>query len=152
MLAGKTNGTALMVGAGTLAVILLLKGSKRVPGILIAVVGATVVVGALDLAARADVSVLGPSRRACLRSPSRGSPMPISSRPDRWARRRPGLVRRHQRALAHLRGADRTHVDPNQEMVGLVPPTWPPDSFRAFPSAAVRHAPPWPRPRGPEPS
>ena len=40
--------------------ILLLKGSKRVPGILIAVVGATVVVGVLDLAARAGVSVLGP--------------------------------------------------------------------------------------------
>ena len=59
VLAGKTNGIALMVGAGTLAVILLLKGSKRVPGILIAVVGATVVVGVLDLAARAGVSVLG---------------------------------------------------------------------------------------------
>ena len=50
---------AFLVGAGTLAVILLLKGSKRVPGILIAVVGATIVVGALDLAARAGVSVLG---------------------------------------------------------------------------------------------
>ena len=37
----------------------LLKGSKRVPGILVAVVGATVVVGVLDLAARAGVSVLG---------------------------------------------------------------------------------------------
>ena len=81
VLAGKTNGAALMVGAGTLAVILLLKGSKRVPGILVAVVGATVIVGALDLATRAGR--VGPglhSRRACLRSPSRGSPMPISSR------------------------------------------------------------------------
>jgi high affinity sulfate transporter 1 len=57
---GKTNWTALAIGAGTLAVILLLKGRKRLPGILIAVVGATVVVGALDLAARAGVSVLGP--------------------------------------------------------------------------------------------
>ncbi|HZN04523.1 MAG TPA: SulP family inorganic anion transporter, partial [Candidatus Polarisedimenticolia bacterium] len=56
---GNANWTAFAVGAGTLAVILLLKGSKRVPGILIAVVGATVVVGVFDLAARAGVSVLG---------------------------------------------------------------------------------------------
>ncbi|MGJ3703348.1 SulP family inorganic anion transporter [Variovorax sp. AFSI2.2] len=56
---GKTHWTTFMVGAGTLAVILLLKGRKRLPGILIAVVGATVVVGVLDLAARAGVSVLG---------------------------------------------------------------------------------------------
>ena len=56
---GKTNWIAFAVGAGTLVMILLLKGSKRVPGILIAVVGATVVVGALGLAARAGVSVLG---------------------------------------------------------------------------------------------
>src|SRR4029453_14725931 len=44
VLEGRANWTAFMVGAGTLTVILLLKGSKRVPGILIAVVGATVVV------------------------------------------------------------------------------------------------------------
>ena len=40
--------------------ILLLKNSKRLPGILVAVVGATSIVGALDLGARSDVSVLGP--------------------------------------------------------------------------------------------
>src|ERR1700752_935426 len=56
---GRANWTAFLVGAGTLAVILLLKGRKRVPGMLSAVVGATIVVGALDLAARAGVSVLG---------------------------------------------------------------------------------------------
>src|SRR5688500_8561056 len=56
---GKTNWATFMVGAVTLAVILLLKGHKRLPGILIAVVGATVVTGVLDLGARADVSVLG---------------------------------------------------------------------------------------------
>ena len=76
VLEGRTNWTAFIVGAGTLAVILLLKGSKRVPGILIAVVGATVVVGALGLAAHAGVSVLGSLPRACLSSPSRGSPTP----------------------------------------------------------------------------
>ena len=57
---GKTNWIALAIGAGSLAVILLLKSSKRIPGILVAVVGATVVVGAFDLAARAGLSVLGP--------------------------------------------------------------------------------------------
>ena len=43
-----------------MSVILLLKNSKRLPGILIAVVGATAIVGAFDLGARSDVSVLGP--------------------------------------------------------------------------------------------
>src|SRR5689334_8264664 len=60
ILAGKTNWAALAVGAGTLAVILALKRTKRVPGILVAVVGATLVVAALDLSARAGVAVLGP--------------------------------------------------------------------------------------------
>ena len=38
---GKANWTAFTIGAGTLVVILLLKPCKRIPGILIAVVGAT---------------------------------------------------------------------------------------------------------------
>src|SRR5712675_3653606 len=59
----RVNWTAFAVGAGTLAVIFLLKDRKRIPGILIAVVGAKAIVGALDLAARADVSVLGPLPR-----------------------------------------------------------------------------------------
>ena len=41
ILNGKANWIAFAVGAGTLAVIVLLKNNKRVPGILIAVVGAT---------------------------------------------------------------------------------------------------------------
>jgi len=57
---GKVNWTTFMVGAGTLATILLLKGSKRLPGILIAVVGATVVVATFGLAERCGVAVLGP--------------------------------------------------------------------------------------------
>ncbi|MGH6784912.1 MAG: SulP family inorganic anion transporter, partial [Sphingomicrobium sp.] len=57
ILGGKTNWTAFAIGAGTLAVILLLKRFKRVPGILIAVVGATVIVGMWDLATTAGVSV-----------------------------------------------------------------------------------------------
>jgi high affinity sulfate transporter 1 len=59
VLDGRTNVAAFAVGAGTLAVILGLKRFKRVPGVLIAVIAATVVVGVFDLAARAGVSVLG---------------------------------------------------------------------------------------------
>src|SRR6516165_4480979 len=60
LLAKKANLTTFAVGAGTLAVILLLRNSKRVPGVLIAVVAATAIVGTFDLAARANVSVVGP--------------------------------------------------------------------------------------------
>src|SRR5215471_17003447 len=60
ILDGKTNWVAFAVGLGTLIVILSLRNNKRVPGILVAVVGATIVVGVLDLAARYGVKVLGP--------------------------------------------------------------------------------------------
>ena len=60
VLAGRTNWIAFALGAGTLAIILCIKSSGRVPGILIAVVGATVIVGTLNLATCAGVSVLGP--------------------------------------------------------------------------------------------
>ena len=59
ILGGKTNWVAFAIGLGTLIVILLLAGNKRLPGILIAVVGATLVVGGLDLGAH-GVKVLGP--------------------------------------------------------------------------------------------
>jgi high affinity sulfate transporter 1 len=60
ILDGKANWTAFAIGAATLAIILLLKNHKRIPGVLIAVLGATAVVGLLDLSARTGVSVLGP--------------------------------------------------------------------------------------------
>jgi MFS superfamily sulfate permease-like transporter len=60
VLDGKANWAAFAIGAGTLAVILLLRKSTRFPGILVAVVGATAIVALLDLEVRADVSVLGP--------------------------------------------------------------------------------------------
>jgi high affinity sulfate transporter 1 len=60
ILAGRTNWAAFAIGLATLAVILLLKNNKRLPGILIAVVGATVIVAALDLGARYGVKVSGP--------------------------------------------------------------------------------------------
>jgi MFS superfamily sulfate permease-like transporter len=57
---GHTNGAALALGAGSLAVILLLKRSKRIPAVLIAVAAATLLAGWLDLGATAGVAVLGP--------------------------------------------------------------------------------------------
>src|SRR4029450_5420109 len=60
VLGGKANWTAFAVGGGTLPVILVLKRFERIPGILIAVVGATVAVGALGLDDTAGVKVLGP--------------------------------------------------------------------------------------------
>ena len=60
ILEGRTNWVAFGIGLGTLMVILLLQSNKRLPGILIAVVGATAVVSALDLGTRYGVSVLGP--------------------------------------------------------------------------------------------
>jgi high affinity sulfate transporter 1 len=56
---GRTNWVTFGIGLGTLIVILLLQGYKRLPGILIAVVAATVLVGALELDAY-GVKVLGP--------------------------------------------------------------------------------------------
>jgi high affinity sulfate transporter 1 len=59
VLHGQANWVAFAIGAGTLAVILLLRKSTRFPGILVAVVCATAIVALLDLEVRADVSVLG---------------------------------------------------------------------------------------------
>ena len=59
VLEGKTNITAFMIGFGTLAVILILKKYNRIPGILIAVIAATMVVGFFDLNATSGVKVLG---------------------------------------------------------------------------------------------
>ncbi|VIO74329.1 SulP family inorganic anion transporter [Bradyrhizobium ivorense] len=59
ILAGQIIWVAFGIGAATLIVILLLKNSK-LPGILIAVVGATIAVGMLDLGTLYGVKVLGP--------------------------------------------------------------------------------------------
>ena len=134
VLEGRANWTAFIVGAGTLAVILLLKGSKRVPGILIAVVGATVVVGALGLAAHAGVSVLG----------SLPQGLPKFAIPwITYADIGPVLIGGCAVALVSFADtsvlsrvyAARTHtyVDPNQEMVGLGVANLAAGFFQGFP-------------------
>src|SRR5256885_8684720 len=120
ILEGKTNWIAFGVGLGTLMVILLLKDSKRLPGILIAVVGATAVVAALDLGTGYGVKILGPLPQ--------GLPVlaiPLIGYNDLF----PVLIGGCAIALVSFADTSvlsrdyaarlRTHVDPNQEMVGL---------------------------------
>src|SRR5262245_40020198 len=60
VIGGQANWTSFAVGASTLAAILLLKPYKRIPGLLLSVVAATIVVSILNLDATAGVKVLGP--------------------------------------------------------------------------------------------
>ena len=120
VLDGKTNWTAFAVGAGTLVLILLLARFKRLPGLLIAVVAATIVVGAFGLDESAAVKVLGPL------------PQGLPSFAFPWidlADLKNVII--GGCAVAMVSFADtsvlsrtyaartRVHVDPNQEMVGL---------------------------------
>jgi high affinity sulfate transporter 1 len=60
VLGGSTNLTALIIGGASLVVILGFKRwVPRIPGVLVAVVGATLIVGVFDLATRAEISVVG---------------------------------------------------------------------------------------------
>ena len=131
---GRTNWTALVLGAASLTVILFLRGSKRVPGILVAVVGATAIVAALDLAARYGVAVLGPLPQGLP-----GFVVPWISYADI------GPVLIGGCAIALVSFADTsvlsrayaartaTHVDPNQEMVGLGAANFAAGFFQGFP-------------------
>jgi high affinity sulfate transporter 1 len=117
---GKVNWTTFVVGGLTLAVILLLKRWPRLPGILIAVVGATVAVGVLDLATRAGVKVLG-----SLPQGLPGFAIPWITTADIV----PVLIGGCAVALVSFADTSvlsrvyaartRTYVNPNQEMVGL---------------------------------
>lgn len=120
VLAGSTNVAALAIGGSALVLILVLKRWPRVPGLLIAVAAATIVVGVFDLAAITGISVLGPLPQ--------GLPLPrVPLVPfDSLVPIVTGGV-----AVALVSFADtsvlsrtyaarlRTPVDPNQEMVGL---------------------------------
>jgi high affinity sulfate transporter 1 len=134
VLAGKANWITFMIGAGTLAVIMLLRGRKRVPGILIAVVAATVIVASLDLASRFDVAVLG-----ALPQGLPGFAIPWITTADIVPVLLGGF------AVALVSFADTsvlsraysarsgTHVDPNQEMVGLGAANLAVGFFQGFP-------------------
>jgi high affinity sulfate transporter 1 len=134
LLDGKANWTAFAVGAGTLAVILLLKNNKRVPGILIGVIAATAAVDALDLAARADVSVLGPLPQGL---PAFEIPWitPSDILPVLIGGCAVALVSFADTSVLSRAYAARTRVsvDPNQEMVGLGAANLAAGFFQGFP-------------------
>ncbi|MFZ2019399.1 MAG: sulfate permease [Methyloceanibacter sp.] len=134
ILNGKANWIAFAVGAATLALILLLKNNRRIPGILIAVVGATVIVGALDLAARADVSVLGrlPQGLPTFTVPwiTYADIVPVVIGGLAVALVSFADTSVLSRAYAARTG---TRVDPNQEMVGLGAANLAAGFFQGFP-------------------
>jgi high affinity sulfate transporter 1 len=134
ILSGKTNWTAFAIGLGTLAVILLLKKSKRIPGILIAVVGATVIVGVLDLATSAGVSVLGqlPQGLPAFAFPwiTQADIIPVLIGGCAVALVSFADTSVLSRAYAARTG---TRVDPNQEMVGLGAANLAAGFFQGFP-------------------
>jgi MFS superfamily sulfate permease-like transporter len=134
ILEGKTKWVTFAIGFGTLMVILLLKNNKRLPGILIAVVGATVIVGTLGLDTRYGVAVQGPLPQG----------LPAFTIP--WIAYTdivPVLIGGGAVALVSFADTSvlsrsyaarlRTHVDPNQEMVGLGAANLAAGFFQGFP-------------------
>jgi high affinity sulfate transporter 1 len=134
ILGGQANWTSFAVGASTLAAILLLKPYKRIPGLLLAVVAATIVVGILNLDTTAGVKVLG--------SLPQGLPsfaLPIIS----YAHLKEVII--GGCAVAMVAFADtsvlsrtyaaktQTPVDPNQEMIGLGAANLAAGLFQGFP-------------------
>src|SRR5882757_4107428 len=134
ILGGQVNWTSFAIGAVTLAAILLLKPYKRIPGLLLAVVAATVVVGILNLDASAGVKVLGPLPQGL---PAFALPIISFAHLDR--------VIIGGCAVAMVAFADtsvlsrtyaaktRTAVDPNQEMIGLGAANLVAGLFQGFP-------------------
>jgi high affinity sulfate transporter 1 len=134
VLGGQPNWSSFAVGAGTLAAILLLKPYKRIPGLLLAVVAATIVVDILNLSATAGVKVLGPLPQGL---PSFALPM-IS-----YAHLKDVII--GGCAVAMVAFADTsvlsrtyaarlgTSVDPNQEMIGLGAANLAAGLFQGFP-------------------
>jgi len=131
---GRTNLMAFAIGGVALAAILLLKRWPRVPGLLIAVAGATIVAWAFDLSNRAGIHVLGVLPRGL---PSFALPaLPFADL---------GAVAIGGCAVALMSFADtsvlsRTYaarlkspVDPNQELVGLGAANLAGGLFRGFP-------------------
>ncbi|MGL3110572.1 SulP family inorganic anion transporter [Bradyrhizobium sp. BR 1432] len=131
---GRTNWVALAIGLGTLATILLLQKYKRLPNILIAVVGATAAVGVLDLGDRYAVQLLGP-----LPEGLPGFAVPWIGYSDLV----PVLIGGCATALVAFADTSvlsrtyaarlGTHVDPNQELVGLGAANLVAGFFQGFP-------------------
>jgi high affinity sulfate transporter 1 len=134
ILEGRTNWVAFGVGLATLMVILLLHNNKRLPGILIAVVGATALVGVLGLAARYGVAILGPLPQGL---PGFAVPWIAYSDivPVLIGGCAVALVSFADTSVLSRAYAARlgTHVNPNQEMVGLGAANLATGFFQGFP-------------------
>jgi len=139
--AGKLNPVALAIGVGTLLTVLVLRRYARLPGVLIAVVGATLVVTWLDLAsitsAHAGVPVLGalPQGLPDFTLPS------ITSNdiaPVLLGGLAVALISFADTSVLSRTYAGRTgsFVDPNQEMVGLGAANVAAGLFQGFPISA----------------
>ena len=134
ILGGQANWTSFAVGAGTLVAILLLKPYKRIPGLLLAVVAATIVVGILNLDATAGVKVLGPLPQGL---PSFA--LPIIS----FTHLKDVIIGGCATAMVAFADTSvlsrtyaarmRTPVDPNQEMIGLGAVNLATGLFQGFP-------------------
>jgi high affinity sulfate transporter 1 len=131
---GHINLAALGIGGAALVLILFLKRWRRVPGILIAVTAATLVVAVFELASRYGIAVLGPLPQG-LPTPM----VPIIPMENL------GPVIMGGMAVALVAFADtsvlsrtyaaklRTPVDPNQEMTGLGVANLAAGFFQGFP-------------------
>jgi high affinity sulfate transporter 1 len=134
VLAGNTNWVTLAVGVSTLVTILALKRYKRIPNVLVAVVGATLVVGIFDLASRAGVAVLGPLPQGL---PTFVIPMievrdilPLLLGAAAIAVVSFAETSVLSRTYAGIRG---DYVDPNREIIGLGAANFAAGLFQGFP-------------------
>ena len=137
VVAGETKVVTLALGFGTLTVILLLKRLLRVPGVLLAVGGATLAVGLFDLAERFGVKVLGEMPRG----------LPAFTIPE-FSLQDLGALAAAAVAIAVVSFADtsvlsrvysakhRAYVDPNQEMIGLGVANLATGVFQGFPMSS----------------
>ncbi|MCL4779701.1 MAG: sulfate permease [Gammaproteobacteria bacterium] len=134
VLDGDVNLTTFLVGASVLTLIQLLKPWPRIPGLLIAIVAATVAVGVFDLGASAGVELLGPLPHGLP-----GFALPWIGLTDLGTAVIGGC------AVALVSFADtsvlsrsyaaktRSYVDPDQEMVGLGAANLAAGLFQGFP-------------------
>ena len=141
LLAGSTIWAAFALGAGTLVAVLVLKRWKQVPGVLIAVVGATLLASVMDLAGRAAVPVVGPLPQGL---PALAMPnvrvhdlAPLAAAAVTIAAVSIAQTSVLSRSYATKMG---DYVDPNRELVGLGVANLAAGLFQGFPinSAASR--------------
>jgi high affinity sulfate transporter 1 len=134
LLGARVNWAEFALGAATLATILSIRSLKGLPGVLFAIVGATVIVQIFDLQTRAHVAALGPLQRGL---PSFS--IPLVPFEDLTVAALGGL------AVALVSFADTSvlsrayaarlgeRVDPNQEMIGLGAANLAAGFFQGFP-------------------